>query len=411
MHPAGDIRGAKGNALANRKIVMCITGSIAAVECVKLARELVRHGADVHAVMTEWACDIIGPSAMEFATGNPVVTKLTGMVEHVTFCGDVEDRADLVLVAPATANTIGKMVHAIDDTPVTTYLTTAIGTGIPVMVVPAMHNTMYSHSVVRENLEKAGTMGIDIIQPILEERKAKMAGIDEIVENVIRRLSTGFLKGKKVLVVEGATREPIDDIRYLSNRATGRTGNMLARVAFRRGADVMILAGENVNDLPDHIESGRFSDTDDLLMRIESISKNGSSPDICYFVAGISDYKPQRKKGKIASGKGDMTLKLNPTPKVIRKFRDLNPDTFLVGFKAESVSEDRELIMRAFERMKEVGMDLVVANDLSDVTESSNTVLTITPTKEVFKASGKKEHLARFIMDKTVERLNVKRGS
>ena len=104
MHPAGDIRGNKGNSLSGKKIALCITGSIAAVECVKLARELIRHGADVHGVMTKAATEIVGPYSIEFATGNPVVTELTGMVEHVSMCGDVEGRADLILVAPATAN-------------------------------------------------------------------------------------------------------------------------------------------------------------------------------------------------------------------------------------------------------------------------------------------------------------------
>ncbi len=411
MHPAGDIRGTKDTSLEGRKIVLCITGSIAAVECVKLARELIRHGADVHSVMTEKAAEIVGPYSLEFATGNPVVTHLTGMVEHVEFCGDVPGRADLVLVAPATANTIGKMVHAIDDTTVTTYLTTAIGTGIPVIVVPAMHNTMYSHPVVQENLSKARSMGITIVQPILEERKAKMASIDEIVENVIRRVSGGPLSGKKVLVVEGATREPMDDMRYISNRATGRTGNLLAREAFRRGADVIIIAGENVKDIPAHIESIIFTGTTDLLKIIEGLQSRTGHVDICFFVAGISDYTPERVNGKIPSGKDRITVELTSTPKVIGKFRELDPETFLVGFKAESIGEEAELIRRAFDRMNEIKMDLVVANDLSDVTESTNTVLTITPSKEVFKAEGRKEDLAKFIMDKTLEQYRSKRGS
>jgi phosphopantothenoylcysteine decarboxylase/phosphopantothenate--cysteine ligase len=408
MHPAGDIRGTKGNSLKDRKIVLCITGSIAAVECVKLARELVRHGADVHAVMTEKASEILGPYAMEFATGNAVTTHLTGWVEHVTFCGDVPGHADLVLVAPMTANTLGKMVYAIDDTPVTTYLTTAIGTGIPVVLVPAMHNTMYSHPVVQENLEKAGKMGAEIVQPLMEEKKAKMATIDEIVENVIRKLSGGPLAGKKVLVVEGATREYIDDMRFVSNRATGRTGNMLAREAFRRGADVTILAGENVVDVPKHIDEIRFSDTADLLDKVRDLSPG---IDICYFVAGISDYSPEKRKGKITSGQDVLNIEMRPAPKVINSFRELNQDAFLVGFKAESVSDEGELIRRAYERMNAIGMDMVVANDLSDVTDTTNTVMTVTPSKDVFRAEGRKEDLARFIIDRTVELFSKKRGS
>jgi phosphopantothenoylcysteine decarboxylase/phosphopantothenate--cysteine ligase len=220
------------------------------------------------------------------------------------------------------------MVHGIDDTAVTTYLTTAIGTGRPVLVVPAMHNTMYSHPVVQENLAKARSIGIGIIQPIIEERKAKMASLGQIVENVIMKLSGGELSGRKVLIIEGATREPIDDMRYLTNRATGRTGNMLAIEAFRRGAQVVVLAGENTTDVPDHVNGQRFSSTVDLLNKVERISREMDSIDICFFVAGISDYSPEKKMGKISSGQKTLTLELKANPKVIERFRELNPDTF-----------------------------------------------------------------------------------
>jgi phosphopantothenoylcysteine decarboxylase/phosphopantothenate--cysteine ligase len=245
----------------------------------------------------------------------------------------------------------------------------------------------------------------------MEERKAKMASIAQIVESVIRRTSAGELSGKKVLIIEGATREPIDDMRFLSNRATGRTGNLLACEAFRRGADVIVLAGENVMDIPDHVERITFTGTGDLMMKTESVSREHGRIDICFFVAGISDYAPGKTDGKISSGRDSLTLELRPTPKVINRFRELNPDTFLVGFKAESVKDDGELIRRAYERMNQVGMDLVVANDLSNVTDSSNTVMTITPSKEVFRAEGKKEQLALFIINKTVEMMVSKRGS
>ncbi len=406
MHPAGDIRGSKGDHLKDKKIVLCITGSIAAVECVKLARELSRYGADVHGVMTSSATEILGPYSIEFATGNPVVTELTGMVEHVTFCGDVPGKADLVLVAPITANTIGKMVSGIDDTPVTTYLTTAIGTGIPIIVVPAMHETMYAHPMVIKNIGIAREMGIDFVQPVLEENKAKMASIPQIVERVIRDLSDRKMAGKKVLIIAGSTREPIDDMRFISNKATGRTGIHLAKEALRNGADVILLAGQNVSGIPDNINSDRFTSTDDLLRRLELVTNDHGDLDLAIFVAGISDYTPDKRSGKIPSGKKKITIELTKTPKVIERFKKLFPDTFLVGFKAESISDEGELMKKAFNRMTEVGMDLIVANDLSGVTDEENTVLVITRSKEVFKASGKKDHIAQFIIEKCIE-LNV----
>lgn len=403
MHPVSDIRGVKGNGLEGRKIILCITGSIAAVECVKLARELARYGADVHAVMTDKAMEIVGPYSLEFATGNPVVTHLTGMVEHVSHCGDVPGRADIILVAPCTANTIGKMASGIDDTPVTTYLTTGIGTGIPVLVVPAMHETMYEHPVVQENIEKIMRMGVGFVQPLLEENKAKMASIPEIVNCVIRKLSESPLSGKKVLVITGATREPVDDMRYLSNRASGKTGIHLAVESYQKGADVFMLKGENVIDVPEFIANETFSSTANLLGRIELLSNDHGVFDLVFFVAGISDYSPEIAKGKISSAKKDLKIEMKRTPKVIERFRKLYPESFLVGFKAESVGDEKDLMKRAFKRLDEVKMNLIVANDLSNVSDDSNTILTITPEKEVFRAQGMKSELAAFIIEKCIE--------
>jgi phosphopantothenoylcysteine decarboxylase/phosphopantothenate--cysteine ligase len=173
MHPIEELRGVKSDKLSGKKIVLGVTGSIAAVECVKLARDLARHGADVIPVMTDGAQRIIHPDALEFATGRRPIVQLTGAVEHVAFCGLVPGRADLYLVCPATANTISKIAYGIDDTPVTTFATTAIGSKIPVVIVPAMHGSMYEHKTFLENIEKLKKQGVLFIQPKLEENKAK----------------------------------------------------------------------------------------------------------------------------------------------------------------------------------------------------------------------------------------------
>ena len=191
MHPVNDIKSVKSEDLAKKKIVLAITGSIAAVETVKLARELIRHGADVIPVISKAGCKIIHPDSIWFATGNQPITQLTGAVEHVSCCGDVKGRADLLLVCPATANTISKMALGIDDTPVTTFATTAIGTGIPVIVVPAMHGTMYRHPVIKKNIDVLKQMGVTIVDPRLEENKAKIADLDRVVIEVKRALSKG----------------------------------------------------------------------------------------------------------------------------------------------------------------------------------------------------------------------------
>src|SRR4030042_1582519 len=165
MHPADHLRGTKSDKLKGRKIVLGVTGSIAAVETVKLCRELIRHGAVVHVVMSKDAQQIVHPWTLEFASGRPVTTQIDGGVQHVALCGEVPDRADLYIIAPATANTISKIACGVDDTPVTTFATTALGNNMPVIIVPAMHGSMMNHKIVRENIDKPAKHGVVGLEP------------------------------------------------------------------------------------------------------------------------------------------------------------------------------------------------------------------------------------------------------
>ncbi|HUV54879.1 MAG TPA: flavoprotein, partial [Candidatus Krumholzibacteriaceae bacterium] len=213
-HTSKQIIGAKSMELQGKKIVLCITGSVAAIKSTEIARELMRRGADVYAVMTRSAQQIVHPDMVEWATGNPVVTELTGKIEHVTYAGEHEKRADLILVAPSTANTIGKVAAGIDDTPVTTTLTTGIGAGIPVIIAPAMHASMYKHPIVIENVEKLESIGVKILMPRFEEGKAKIPGTEEIVQAVVDRLTVERdLTGKRILITAGPTRAYLDAFR------------------------------------------------------------------------------------------------------------------------------------------------------------------------------------------------------
>ncbi len=184
-HPSEDIIGTKGDELKDKKIVLCITGSVAAIKSPELARELMRHGAQVFPVMTKTAQRIIQPDLMEWATGNPVITKLTGKIEHVALGKD----ADLILVAPATANTISKIACGIDDTTVTSVVSVAFGLGKPILLVPAMHESMYRHPILIQNIEKLRSLQCEFIGPEIEEGKAKIVSVEQTVKAVINRLS------------------------------------------------------------------------------------------------------------------------------------------------------------------------------------------------------------------------------
>jgi phosphopantothenoylcysteine decarboxylase/phosphopantothenate--cysteine ligase len=179
-HPSADIRSTLGTELEGKTIVLGVTGSVAAVKAPDLARLLLRHGADVRPVMSRAATELIHPNLMEWATGHRPITELTGAIEHVDLVGNVPVHADLLLIAPATANTIGKMAAGIDDGPVTTFFTTAFGEGVPVVVVPAMHGPMYDHPFVADNLAKLERAGVRVLLPRLEEGKAKIADEQQV---------------------------------------------------------------------------------------------------------------------------------------------------------------------------------------------------------------------------------------
>ncbi|WP_297497077.1 bifunctional phosphopantothenoylcysteine decarboxylase/phosphopantothenate--cysteine ligase CoaBC [Thermococcus sp.] len=374
LHHVRLIYATKSRKLVGKKIVLAIPGSIAAVEAVKLARELIRHGAEVHAVMSGNARKIIHPYAMEFATGNPVVTEITGLIEHVELAGKHEEGADLILVYPATANTIGKIANGIDDTPVTTVVTTAFS-HIPVMIAPAMHSTMYEHPIVLENIEKLKRLGVEFIEPRLEEGKAKVAPIEEVVYRVIKKLHPKTLVGKRVLVTAGATREYIDPIRYITNASTGKMGVAMAEEADFRGAEVMLIRTKG--SVPSFVENQVEVETvEDMLEAVERELKV-KKYDVVVLTAAVSDFRVKnRAKVKVKSGR-PLTLELEPTPKIIDLVKKLQPETFLVGFKAETGLSEGELISSAEEQMKRAGSDLVVANTLKAFGSDENEVVLV----------------------------------
>ncbi len=390
------------SSLEGKTIVLGITGSIAAVRCVELARELRRHGASVHAVMTQAAQKILHPEAMRYATGNPVITEITGDVEHVEFCG-IGGRASLLLIAPCTANTIGKLAHGIDDTPVTTFATTAFGSRIPIMIVPAMHGSMYDHPIVIGNTGKLTELGVEFINPVMEEGAAKIAGKEEIVLRVERALGGKSLAGKRILITGGATAEGIDPIRILTNRASGKTGIELALEAFRRGADVTLvhrgcMGFQGICEFD--VESAKDM-TDTVLEEL------GKGYDLLISAAAISDFIVTPSKNKIKSGK-DVTLTLKPAPKLIREARSKYPALKIIGFKAETGVTRKELVRLAKESMESSDLSMVVANDVSrgGMGTEDNDVYLIGET--VKRVSGNKRQIAIEIMDKVEAILEVK---
>jgi phosphopantothenoylcysteine decarboxylase/phosphopantothenate--cysteine ligase len=392
------ISGTVSDSLAGKLIVVGITGSIAAVRTVDLVRELIRRGAEVHCIMSNAACQILHPYSLEYASSCPVITEITGRVEHVEFCGK-GGIADLLLVAPATANTISKMATGIDDTPVTTFATTAIGSGKTVMVVPAMHEAMYRHPGVLKNLETLKSMGIAVVDPRIEEGKAKIADKERIVMEVERALGPKDLASKRILITSGSNAEKIDPIRILTNRASGRTGVEIGLEAYRRGGEITIVHRYRMG-LP--FREVYAESAQEMLDAVLSELESG----YCALIsaAAIADYTLDPMEEKIKSGQ-DLVLRLKPTKKMIKEVRSAYPDLKIVGFKAETNVSDDELVKRATESMKSADLDFVVANDVGSggIGCEDNRVHIINRQGGSTLVQGKKSLIARKIVDSLVE--------
>lgn len=370
-----------------------------------------RHGAEVHVVMTPAATRLIHPSLMEWATGNPVTVELTGKVEHIALAGEHPRKADLVLVAPSTANTISKAAYGISDTSVTTVILTAMGSEIPVLMVPAMHSSLYKNPVVQENIEKLKRMGIEFIGPRWEEGKAKLPEVDVIVRRVIERLSTSKdLSGLKVLVTAGPTREPLDAIRFLTNPSTGKMGLAIAEEALSRGASVTLIHGPGLSVRNPRFKALEVVTTEQMLNAVVS-ELQSCKYDIVALAAAPLDFGFEKPASyKIPSGVGELHPRLVARPKISSIVRKYAPATFFIGFKAEYGVPEEALIESAYERLREAGMNLIVANDVSKpgcgFDSETNEVYVVDEAKNVIHIplTGKRV-IAKKLLDLAVSRL------
>jgi phosphopantothenoylcysteine decarboxylase / phosphopantothenate---cysteine ligase len=408
-HPSHDITSSIGIELAGKRVALCLTGSVAVIRSVDLARLLIRHGAEVYPVMSQAAAGLIGPDMLEWATGFRPVTEITGAIEHVALAGNVDHPVDLIVVAPATANTIGKIASGIDDTPVTTVVTTAIGQQIPVLVVPAMHEPMYRHQIVLDNLEKLKRYGIDVMDPVLSEGKAKLPDTDTIYARIVaildRKRREGALAGKRVLITAGRTVEYLDPIRVFTNNSTGKMGMAIASAAVSLGALVTVVYGKGTAAAPPGVTVVNVDTSDDMLGAVNSCL-DSSNQDVMIAAAAVGDWKPREKaSSKITThGSEGFAVELVPTAKIIDTVKKRHPEVFLVAFRAlHDLSQDA-LIENAYARMNKAGADLIAVNDVSKsgagFGTDTNEVFVVDRAKNTHHISLRpKAEVARQLMD------------
>lgn len=414
-HPSKQIIGTQGNELRSKRIVLCVTGSVAAVQSPEIARAIMRHGAEVFAVMSPMAKKIVHPYVLEWATGNEVITELTGKIEHVALVGEHSLKVDLVLVAPATANTISKIACGIDDTTVTSVVSTAFGSNCPIIIVPAMHESMYNHPILIKNVKGLKALGVEFAGPRFEEGKAKIAKTEEIVDAVIRRLTVRQdFSGLNVLITAGATLEHIDPVRVVTNKSSGKMGVAIAEEALSRGAEVTLVYGSGTEAPPSRAHVLRVESTRQMHEAVVS-ELNSRKIDLVVAVAAAADWALEKPFSyKVSSHElRSLDLKLKPTAKIIDSVKKVSPRTFLVAFRAEYRLPKKRLIESAYERLLKANADIIVVNDVGKkgvgFATDTNEVFIIDKKKSIVHVPlAKKREVARKILDVTIDRMKPK---
>jgi phosphopantothenoylcysteine decarboxylase/phosphopantothenate--cysteine ligase len=410
-----DIAGIDGCEIEGKRIVLCITGSVAAYRAIDLARHLVRHGAEVYPVMSEAvASALLTPDMMKWATGNNVVTKLTGGLEHIDLAN--YNMSDVIVVYPCTANTIGKVANGISDTPVTSVLSVALGSRIPIIIAPAMHESMYLNRLIQENIQRVKDQGVEFLQPIITEGKAKVVSPEQILKSIISKFinpTESFFYEKNILVTAGGTVEYIDPIRVITNLSSGKMGNIITEEALRMGATVTLVYGHGTY-LPKSSPNLKIIrvDTSNEMYNIVMSELSSKRYDIAILSAAVADFTPERKSAKkISTSTKKLLLSLSPTRKILNKVKHISKQTFLVAFKAEYHVSDTSIIERSYKKLKECKGDLIVANDIgrkdSEIGSDNNEVFVIDKHKNILHLPPQsKLSIARTLLN-VIEKLII----
>ncbi|RKQ63978.1 phosphopantothenoylcysteine decarboxylase/phosphopantothenate--cysteine ligase [Thermovibrio guaymasensis] len=391
-----------------KKIVLGITGSIAAYKGIEVVRELQKRGATVKAAITEAGKSFIGKLTLEALTGYPVYDKVIPKSGTEIRHTSLAQWGELLVIAPATANTLAKIAYGIADTSVTE-LALCFGRGI---VAPAMNVRMYENPVTQENMKKLRDLGWEIVEPKSgylacgETGRGRLAEVREIVEAVEYWFYPKILSGKKVVVTAGPTREYIDPVRFISNPSSGKMGYAIAKVAAAMGAEVTLISGKTCLDVPYRVKRITVETVEQMK---EAALKEFEKADVYISAAAVGDYTPvKRSNEKIKKGEGELVLRLKRTTDILKLIgQRKREDQVVVGFAAETGN----LVKNAKEKLRKKNLDLIVANDVrKGVFGSSETEVFVLNSKGNFtEIRGSKEGVAEGIL-KLVAEIMKRRG-
>lgn len=349
--------------LQGKTVVLGVSGGIAVYKAVELLRLLTKAGATVHVIMTKSAQEFVTPLTFQTLSGNPVHTELFNLYQeqeigHISLA----DRADLFVLAPATANLIGKIAQGLADDLLTT---SVMATKAPVLVVPAMNTNMYDNPLYKQNEETLLNAGYHIMEPACGalacgwEGKGKLPDPEDICSAAISVLLPKDLLGCHILVTAGPTREEIDPVRYLSNYSSGKMGYAIARAAAKRGATVMLVSGPTNLQVPDGVKCVPVNSAEEMRT---AVLDNFSEADVVIKAAAVADYRPvQRGSQKLKKTADELSLALEKNPDILAELGGQKGDRVLIGFAAET----ERLLAHAAEKLQKKNLDMIVANDVS----------------------------------------------
>lgn len=391
--------------IRGRNVLVGITGSIAAFKSPYIVRSLLKEGAIVDVVMTDSACRFVSPLTIGSFTGRPV---FTGLFDDPFTHINLARQSELLLIAPATANTINKIACGIADNLLTNIVLAHNGIRL---IAPAMNHRMYENPIVKENIKRLKERGFGFIGPTEgqlacgEEGMGRMAEVDDIVEAVIIALSPKDMKGQKVIVTAGPTREYIDAVRFISNRSSGRMGYEIARASVRRGAEVILISGPSSLSPPVGV---KFINVETASEMEEVILKNIKDATIVVMASAVCDFMPLSKyHGKL--DKNDVNLlKLKKTNDILKKLSTHKGRRIVVGFSAEY----GQMVERAKEKLRDKKLDLIVFNDISqkgagfDVETNIVSIIHRDGRVEDFPLMKKRE-IANIILDRVLTLYNL----
>lgn len=394
--------------LQGKTVLLCVTGGIAAYKMPNVARMLKKMHCNVHVIMTQNATNFITATTFETLTGNKCLIdtfdrNFEFSVEHVALA----KLADLVLIAPATANVIGKIANGIADDMLTT---TVMACTCKTLVAPAMNHNMYHNFIVQENLEKLKKHGYEIIAPVCgmlangDTGDGKLPSEEELVDYVVRELAfPKNLAGKKILVTAGPTQESIDPVRYITNHSTGKMGYALAKMAMLRGAEVTLVSGRTALEPPRFVEVVPVVSAEDMY---QAVTTRAKEQDIIIKAAAVADYRPATvAEEKIKKTENAASIKLERTRDILAALGEDKGKTCLCGFSMET----ENMLENSRKKLKKKNLDMIVANNLkvegAGFGTDTNVITILTEEKELELPQMSKEEAANRILDELIELL------